>query len=238
MPHKTQFQNVETTTEITSPITKFGGQPVWLSQPCWPLSFETSEKMLFMSQIALDPKLFPDSNGTMVYIFFYDCETIYEEAIAIVIQNLENLTYKDDGYEYVSEATGPAIYELNEDCQAIYKEYKAVLEPIEDEELIPLEERFTIDDWDYEMKFQFSKPFLAGNKIGGQPLYIQGRTNPPSEFNSQEWLLLMQLAPNQGYWNNLQPNFYPFHMDLDDCGILTIFISSDYKKTKCFIQNA
>ena len=89
---------------------------------------------------------------------------------------------------------------------------------------------------DCDTGFEFSKPSLAGNKIGGQPLYIQGLTNPPSEFNSEEWLLLLQLAPTQGYWNNLKPNFYPFYIELGEFGILTVFISSDYKQTKCFVQ--
>ncbi|MGF1490766.1 MAG: DUF1963 domain-containing protein [Prochloraceae cyanobacterium] len=242
MPLKTQFQIVETTTEITSPITKFGGQPVWLSQPYWPIAFETSEKMMFVGQISLESKLFPNSNGTMVYLFIIDeCEPLYEEAITTVIQTSDNTYLDNDNFEYAFEPTGPTIYELDENHQAVYKEYKAVLNPIEDEEIIPLEERYTVDDWDCEVKFHFTKPFLAGNKIGGQPLYTQGLTNPPSEFNSQEWLLLMQLAPTQGYWNNLQSNyfqrnFYPFLMELGEFGILTVFISSDYKKTKCYIQ--
>ena len=237
MPLKTQFQIVESPTKITEPITKFGGQPVWISQPSWPLCPETSEKMLFMAQISLNPELFPNNNGTMVYIFFSgDSEIINEVDIATVIQTYENAYLDDDNFEYASESTGPIICELDENRQAIYKEYKAVLQPIEDEKMVLLEERYTIDDWDCEVKFHFTKSFLAGNKIGGQPLYIQGLTNPPYEFNSEEWLLLLQLAPTQGYWDNLQPNFYPFHMDLDDCGILTIFISSDYKQTKCYVQ--
>ena len=240
MPLKTQFQIVESPTEILEPITKFGGQPVWIAQPYWPLDLETGEQMLFLGQISLDRELFPDSNGTMVYIFFgEESEPIYDEAVGIVIQTSESLyTNEDSEIEFVSEATGPAIYELDEEGEPIYKEYRVILNPIENEDSIPLEERYTMNDFDYNTGFQFSKPELAGNKIGGQPLYIQGLSNPPEEFNSEEWLLLLQLAPIQGYWNNSQRNFYPFLMELGSFGILTIFISKDYKQTKCYIQQA
>jgi len=237
MPLKTQFQIVESETEITEPVTKFGGQPVWISQPYWPLCPETGDKMLFMSQIALDPKLFPDGDGTMVYIFFSgDSEMINEVDIATVIQTSANAYLDEDNFEYVPETTGSTIYELDENCQAIYKEYKAVLEPIEDEEIISIEEMYRIYELDYDMGFQFSKPELAGNKIGGQPLYMKSLTNVAEGFNSEKWLLLLQLASTQGYWDNLQPNFYPFHMELGEFGILTVFISSDYKRTKCYVQ--
>ncbi|MGF1490767.1 MAG: DUF1963 domain-containing protein [Prochloraceae cyanobacterium] len=238
MPLKTQFQIVETTTEITSAITKFGGQPVWISHPYWPLCPETGEKMLFMSQISLDPKLFPDSDGTMVYVFFCDeCESLYKEAMATVIQTSDNISRNGASYtEFVSEANGPAIYELDDNCQAVYKEYKVLLDPIEDEEIISIEERYKINNWDDRIGFQFSRPSIAGNKIGGQPLCLYFVKDPEENFNQEEWLLLLQLAPIQGYWNNGQPNFYPFYMYLNDSGILTVFISSDYKKTKCYVQ--
>ena len=238
MPFKTQFQIVESPTKITDPITKFGGQPVWLSQPYWPIAFETSEKMMFVGQILLEPKLFPNSNGTMVYLFIIDeCEPLYEEAITTVIQSLENTYLDNDNFEYASEPTGPTTYEVDENRQVVYKEYKVVLEPIEDEEIISIEEMYRIYELDYDTGFQFSKPELAGNKIGGQPLYMKSLTNIAEGFNSEEWLLLLQLAPTQGYWDNLQPNFYPFLMELGEFGILTVFISSDYKNTRCYIQH-
>lgn len=238
MPLKTQFQIVDSPTEILEQITKFGGQPVWIAEPRWPLSPETNEQMMFLGQISLNQELFSDSNDTMVYLFFGgESEPFYNEAIAIVIQTSESV-YTNGAPEtaFVSEANGPAIYELDENCQAIYKEYRVVLNPVEDEDPIPLEERYTMSDLDYDTGFQFSKPELAGNKIGGQPLYIEGLSTPPEYFTSAQWLLLLQLAPNQGYWNNLQPNFYPFHMELGEFGILTVFISKDYTQAKCYIQ--
>lgn len=238
MPLKSQFQIVETHTEIWEPITKFGGQPVWIAQPHWPLAPETGEQMMFLGQISLNQELFPDSNGTMVYLFFSgESEPLYNEATAIAIQTSENVYINGDPQiQFVSEATGPAIYELDEDGQAVYREYGVVLNPIEDEDLIPLEERYTMNDLDSDTGFRFTKPELAGNKIGGQPLYIEGLSTPPEYFTSDEWLLLLQLAPTQGYWHNLQPNFYPFHLELGEFGILTVFISKDYQQAKYYIQ--
>ena len=238
MSLKTQFQIVESSTEISQPTTKFGGQPVWFNQPYWPLDPETSEQMVFLGQIYLTQELFPNSNDTMVYIFFSgESEPLYNEATAIVIQTSESVYTNDDSeIEFVSEFTGPAIYELNEARQPVYKEYGVLLDPVEDENSIPLEERYAMNDLDYDTGFGFSKPELAGNKTGGQPIYIEGLTTPPEEFTSEEWLLLLQLAPKEGYWNNLQPNFYPFHMELGEFGILTVFISKDYTQAKCYIQ--
>ncbi|HMV43805.1 MAG TPA: DUF1963 domain-containing protein [Leptospiraceae bacterium] len=242
---RTRFQIVESPTEILEPVTKFGGQPVWIGQPLWPLSPETSEQMLFLGQIALDERLFPDSKGTIVYIFFSaESEPVYNEAFAVVIQTPETVYTNGNDIEFISEATGPAIYELQqleededeEDNRAVYREYRVILEAEENEDLIPLEERYTFDNLDYDTGFQFSRPELAGNKIGGQPLYIEGLDTPPEAFNSEEWLLLLQLAPTEGYWNNLQPNFYPFHLELGEFGILTVFISRDYKRIEWYIQ--
>ena len=238
MPLKTQFQIVESPTEIFDPITKFGGQPIWIAEPLWPLSLETGEQMMFLGQIYLSKELFPSSDRTIVYLFFAgQSEPLYNEATAIVIQSEESVcTNGASEIEFVPEASGPTIYELDEDRQAIYKEYRVVLNPIEKENSVPFEERYTMNDLDYDTGYRFARPELAGNKIGGQPLYIEGLSIPPELFYSEEWLLLLQLAPAQGYWNNLQPNFYPFHMELGEFGILTVFISRDCTQAICYIQ--
>jgi uncharacterized protein YwqG len=238
MPLKTQFQIAESPTQILEPTTKFGGQPVWIAQPSWPLDPETGEPMIFLGQIHLNPDVFPNSNGAMVYLFFGgESEPLYNEATAIVIQTSESVyTNGAPEIEFVSEATSPALYELDENREVVYQEYRVVLNPVENEDSVPLEERYRMNDLDYDTGFQFSRAELAGNKIGGQPLYIEGLDTLPEQFNSDEWLLLLQLAPTQGYWNNLQPNFYPFHLELGEFGILTVFISKDYTQTECYIQ--
>ncbi len=69
MPLKTTFQIVESPTEILNPITKFGGQPVWIADPRWPLGLETGEQMMFLGQIYLNQELFPESDRAIAYLF-------------------------------------------------------------------------------------------------------------------------------------------------------------------------
>jgi hypothetical protein len=63
---------------IAEPITKFGGQPVWIEQPQWPLSRQTGEPMRFIGQIALDTELFGEPAGRVAYLFISDGETFVD----------------------------------------------------------------------------------------------------------------------------------------------------------------
>ncbi|MER5180496.1 hypothetical protein ABT009_19340 [Streptomyces sp. NPDC002896] len=47
---------------VREPVTKAGGQPVWLEEPQWPLSRETGEPMQFLAQFELD-------GGGLGYLF-------------------------------------------------------------------------------------------------------------------------------------------------------------------------
>ena len=238
MLFKAQFEIVESPAKVIEPITKFGGQPIWIAPPLWPLSPETGEQMTFLGQIALTEHIFPNSNGRIVYLFFSnESEPLYNEAFAATIQLPGEVYTGTKGIEFVAMATGPSLYELDINRQIIYKEYKVIIFPEEEEISVPLQERYNpMTDVDYTAGFNFSKPELAGNKIGGQPLYIGHLTNPPQDLSSDQWLLLMQLAPLQGYWKNLQPNFYPFQMELGEFGILTVLISLDYAEVSCNVQ--
>ncbi|HAS42582.1 MAG TPA: hypothetical protein DCS93_19030 [Microscillaceae bacterium] len=238
---KTQFQIVETSSPITEPINKFGGQPVWVNTPHWPLDPATGKQMTFLSQIVLTPELFPDSQGIIVYIFFGEGEPLYNEAFAVVLQNKDNVSMNTHvEVKFITEATGPSLYELeiiDEERQWVAKEYQLAQESIIEEEGLPLLERYDdANDLDYDEGYQFSKPELAGNKIGGQPFYIEGLDTPPEYFTADQWEQLLQLAPTEGFWNNLQPNFYPFKMELGEFGILNVFITKDYKRAEVYIQ--
>lgn len=243
---KTQFQIVETSTPITEPITKFGGQPVWLNTPHWPIYPITGEPMMFQSQIVLDPALFPDSNGAMAYIFYGDEEQLSDVDFAVVLQTKENksLNTQSEEIKFVAEATGPAIYEwieVDEEDEKVFKEYKVIIEPVVEEKALPLRERYNrrtggTDGLDYDEGYQFSKPELVGNKIGGQPFYVGTLDTPPEYFTSDQWEQLLQLAPTQGYWDNYQPNFYPFYMEMGEFGLLNVFITKDYKRAEAHVQ--
>lgn len=247
---KRNFTFQESKTNITELKTKFGGQPIWLNpeQAQWPIYYYNEEKMLFMGQIVLEKAIFPDITGNVVaYLFFADeVELLYSEATAIVIQT-DSQTYTNVEVAHLPDTTGAFVYELAEDHQTTFpKEYEAVLGEIEAENYLPLLERYHHSDFDFQnyTGYQFSTPELAGNKIGGQAIYVEGLSNPPEHFDSKDWHLLLQLAPTSGYWDLdlekkglYQPNFYPFFMQMYSFSIVNIFISKDYTQANWFIQN-
>jgi hypothetical protein len=53
IPVRQNVRFVEADEPIREPITKFGGQPVWLDEPLWPLSACTGRPMRFLGQIRL-----------------------------------------------------------------------------------------------------------------------------------------------------------------------------------------
>lgn len=62
----------EVESPITDLVTKFGGQPVWLCEPRWPLSRQYGMPMQFVCQIALPDDLFGDVESRMAYLFVTD----------------------------------------------------------------------------------------------------------------------------------------------------------------------
>jgi len=54
---------------ITRPETKFGGDPVWIDGPQWPLSRKVGCPMQFIAQVAIDPRVFPNAVARMAYLF-------------------------------------------------------------------------------------------------------------------------------------------------------------------------
>jgi hypothetical protein len=62
----------EVQTPITEPVTKFGGQPVWITEAQWPLSRRLGIPMQFICQIKLYPELFGPLEAQMAYIFMTD----------------------------------------------------------------------------------------------------------------------------------------------------------------------
>ncbi len=229
-------------------VTAFGGQPAWLNAPRWPLDTTTVDdsQLAFLGQIALDGRLFPGGEGTMVYLFVSEeSEPLSDEAVVAVIQSPDGTTTvaADDGGEIplVESASGPAVRAPDPTPDGPYG-YAVVVHEPEPEPVVPVAERGA-GCWDYDIngyRFTPQAAALAGNKIGGQPLYVDGLDTPPREFGSGEWLLLLQLAPDEGYWAPEGPPwrraFYPFLLELGEAGILTAFISTDYRRFACRIQ--
>src|SRR5689334_10524863 len=69
MVKRASIEFIPATQPITGLVTKFGGQPVWLAEPQWPVSQSTGRPMQFIAQIALSRELFQVAAGQMAYLF-------------------------------------------------------------------------------------------------------------------------------------------------------------------------
>jgi hypothetical protein len=74
MVKKESIEFIESRKPISSLVTKFGGQPVWVSQPQWPLSKSTGKPMRFICQIAINSEMFKPVAAQMAYLFMTDGE--------------------------------------------------------------------------------------------------------------------------------------------------------------------
>jgi hypothetical protein len=199
---------------ITEPVTKFGGQPVWIAEPEWPLSEETGEPMRFICQVALYPEIFGDVKGKMAYVFMTDGEDYVDgtwepeggENAVIIQPNGVNAATRPLG-------TGPSLYEMKEG------EGEGLLQPAPCEFSVELElgddpERGFEDDPDGEA--------YEGVKIGGTPIFLQGEEYPEGEG----WRLLLQLDSAS----------VPFYVNFGDAGVGYAFISEDGSRGKFLWQ--
>ena len=206
---------VEARKPVREPITKFGGQPVWLSEPQWPLSAETGKPMRFICQIALSEELFGPTVSKMAYIFMTDGEDYVDG------------TWEPDGGENAvilqpgttllpiqPLADGPTLYRM---VKNMFKN-RLIPEPCEftvqgtvsdDPAFVPESERL---QWS-EQKWEEYASALDGNKIGGTPIFLQCDQFP----GPGSWKLLLELDSTR----------VPFSVNFGDAGIAYAFLSED-----------
>lgn len=206
---------VESSTPVRELVTKFGGQPVWVLQPQWPISAETGNPMRFIGQVALSQDIFGDIAGQMAYLFITD-EDEYVDC-----------TWEPDGGENavviqpgsVAVPTqvlldGPSIYRMvarpgDEHLVAEPCEFRARLVGADDPEFLSEAERNArgadVNQAYYEA--------IAGTKVGGTPGFLQGDEFPGDEFRQ----LILQLDSSQ----------LPFSVNFGDGGIGFAFLSDD-----------
>jgi len=203
-----------TSSPITEPVTKFGGQPVWIAEPEWPLSKATGEPMRFICQVALYPEIFGAVEGQMAYIFMTDGEDYVDGTWepdsgenAVVIQpNGDNVATNP-------LATGQSLYQMKE------QEGAELLQPVPCEFFVELKlgddpERGFEDDMDGEAYDEV--------KVGGTPMFLQGEEYP----EGGDWRLLLQLDSAS----------VPFYVNFGDAGVGYAFISEDGRKGKFLWQ--
>jgi hypothetical protein len=154
-----------TSMPIDRPITKFGGQPVWVGGPTWPLGSD-GEPMTFMAQFSV-----PGVDG-MAYLFIDPSEEIWEspyDGSALLMQPgpvPDRHVVRAIGPTYVSGRTELDRYVPRQRTRRT--EYVPTLEeglePLEWQEFDAARKDDRDDDRDW-------------NKIGGSPRYLQG--GPP-----------------------------------------------------------
>jgi predicted DNA-binding WGR domain protein len=172
----------EVTEPITEAITKFGGQPVWLEEPRWPLCPQNGKQIPFLGQIRLEPEIFGDIEAKMAYIFFGSDDPSGDDTSwptdhgdsAVVLQPGNRVFtglywQKNNGFpDCQIIATGPtaARYEARANSlgyEMIETECAAILELGADPAYIPHKTR---DDWSDERQNAYNEQVM-GHKIGG-----------------------------------------------------------------------
>lgn len=208
----------EVYTPIHELVTKFGGQPVWLTEPQWPLSRKLGWPMQFIGQISLYPELFGALEAQIAYVFMTDLFLTGQHADTRSPEAGENAVILQPGIwkgPTLPLLEGPSLYKLSPNEQGLYVykhfcEYAVDLHPGEDTEdlLTPwpdmteeelAEEDDDLDDKAWLLKHQthpsaWDLRYEASveNKMGGIP----APTTNHDTFSypaGGPWQLLLQL---------------------------------------------
>jgi uncharacterized protein YwqG len=209
MPKKFAIEFIESKAPIREPVTKFGGQPVWIEDPQWPLSKATGNPMRFICQIAIDPQLFGQIQPRMAYLFMTDEEEYVDGTWEP--DSGENAVILQPGsasmaIEPLKE--GPTLYRI---AKGMFK--KRTRGPCEFAVKL-------VEANDPVMMEEVGAP--DGNKIGGAPAFLQGEEFP----GAGRWRLLLQLDSAQ----------VPFPINFGDAGVGYAFLSEDGSTAKFLWQ--
>lgn len=198
-------------TTITEPVTKFGGQPIWIEEPQWPISKSTGKPMRFIGQIAIDESLFGVSKARMAYIFYAGGETETWD-----MDSGDNAVILQPGKTEITNQAlkeGPTLSCANKKpC-----EYYVQLHLHKDSQFIPEYEQRTWSDKESDI-YQKSN---FKTKLGGTPYFIQGDELP----KQGKWQLLLQLKGSD----------LPLEVDFS-LGCAYVFLSSGGTNAKFFWQ--
>ena len=224
MVKKYTIEFEEVASPITTHVTKFGGQPVWLLEAQWPLSRSTDEPMQFICQIALDTEIFGEVPGKIAYIFMTDNEDVDntfdpnsgENTVVIQPGNFSELIKP--------LMTGPTLE--SGDMSRRKVEFVVRLQSGEDSDFENEADHFkrTNDLTVKELEEEYEKmESMSDNKIGGTPQFLQ-RDEFPDE--SGDWKLLLELDSNTEL----------FYVNFGDSGIGYAFINEQGTKGKFLWQ--
>lgn len=196
------------TEPIGAPVSKFGGQPVWLAKPQWPIARGDGEPMRFICQIALPPEL-QCGGQRMAYIFMSEnagAATWEAEAgeNAVILQPASFSPH----VEVVARAQGPTLERMipgptGDRLVPVETEYAVELLALPDE---------AADDGDFAMK----------TRIGGPPTWYQNEDWP----KGGPWRLIVQVDSCTDHYS----------VNFGDAGIGYAFISEDGRQGRFLWQ--
>lgn len=198
---------------ITEPVTKLGGQPVWLDEPCWPLSKTLGEQMHFIGQFVLYPEIFGVCDARMAYLFMTESDT-----------DVDGTWEPDSGENAV--ILQPGVWD---GPSAPTREGPTLFERIFDDDFNFVEERpceyavdirlgddpDTLDESEFAASGELEQyaGYLSESKVGGTPAFLQFPEYP----DAGSWHLITQL----------DSTIVPSGPNFGDAGIGYAFISQD-----------
>lgn len=201
MVPKADIEFIPVNEPITEPVTKFGGQPVWIEESQWPISRATGKPMQFICQIALDKEIFGEVQGQMAYVFMTD--DFEDDGIAD--------TWEPDGGEnaviiqpsnteprvkFQSLRQGPSLYSFvhfaeKDSAEKIPCELAVKLQKGFDPAFLPGEKRYKEEESE-------DSPYLntGTDKVGGIPRFIHD-----DELPYDDWKMLLQFwEREENFW--------------------------------------
>ena len=195
MPGKYSITYREVQAPITDPVTKFGGQPVWLERPQWPVSRRYGRQMQFICQIVLFADLFGDIEGRMAYLVMTDSYGMEIMPETWEPDGGENAVIIQPGGIWAGPAhslgEGPTLYRrasVHHGGQRTLCEFDVGLRFGED----PAEGVWDDVDPDDEAAWNNYFDALVEDKIGGMPVPTIN-SGPILDRFPHNWRLLLQL---------------------------------------------
>lgn len=229
MPRKYTIAYREVVSPITDLVTKFGGQPVWVDKPRWPVSRSYGTPMQFVCQIALPTDLFGGLDTRMAYLFVTDDYQHGYVADTWEAIGGENALILQPGgvWEGVTLPLreGPSLYRrawmgVNVDrmtgagWQRTPCEFTAELQAGDDPEVGAWDDV----DPDDTPRWKAYMAALFEDKVGGIPVPT---INEPKFPDPEHWRLLLQLNTKD---NEGEDQFF---LNFADDGVGYAFVSQD-----------
>jgi hypothetical protein len=220
--------NLEFTTApapIREPVTKFGGQPVWLSEPAWPLSRTTRRPMRFICQIKL-PESVRAGGQEMAYIFMTE-EDEYIDG-----------TWEPDGGENAvilqpgsftpvvttePRAAGDSLTSRREIPPTLWQKMQGKLGGVGHE---PVELAVREAPAGSSASGAVADADRFGSRIGGEPDWLQNEEWPEVGADGKKWLFLAQIDSAGD----------AFEVNFGDAGVAYIFVREDGRAARMLWQ--